>query len=99
FDEERKVVHDRLRPVCAAMANGACRTADEGVQSAPPVLRAVGLVMDEGVLAGLTKNRRSELTAGIAVDAGRVDEEVAGDILRDTLVEVRHDVAAPFPQG
>ena len=38
--------------------------------------------MDAALVAMIAKDRRSELTTRIAVDTGRVDKEVARDILR-----------------
>src|SRR4051794_39681353 len=46
--------------------------------------------MHEGVPIALREDRGGELPAGVAVDAGRIDEEVAGSVLGESLLRVRH---------
>jgi hypothetical protein len=43
---------------------------------------------------GLSKDRRGDLPAGIAVNAGRVDEEIARDVFGDTFLRIGHERAS-----
>jgi len=49
-----------------------------------------GLRSEEGWFGGFPENGRGDLSAGIAIDAGRIDEEIAGNILGDFLCDIRH---------
>ena len=66
------------------------RAGPQGLQGLATVPGRFGLAMDEGMVGGLREDGRSQLPASVAVDAGGVHEEVAGDVLRDPLLEVRH---------
>jgi hypothetical protein len=46
--------------------------------------------VDKRIGARLTKYRRGELPAGVTVNTGRVNEELARDVFWDTFVEVGH---------
>src|SRR5579884_754821 len=52
---------------------------------------AFGLTHDRRVVADLSKTFRSQLPAGIAVDTGRIDEEVSGDVGVQAFLDVGHD--------
>ncbi|HEV7224713.1 MAG TPA: hypothetical protein VGN42_18525 [Pirellulales bacterium] len=43
-----------------------------------------------GMAVGGGEDRRRNLSASITVDAGRVDEEIAGDVLGHLLEDGRH---------
>ena len=49
----------------------------------------------EGVAVALLEDRRRDAAAGVAVDAGRVDVEVAGDVVREPAAEGGHGVLDP----
>src|SRR5688572_30209977 len=49
-----------------------------------------GLLADERRCTRLPKDRGRDLPAGITVDAGGIDEEIAWYILGDALLEVGH---------
>src|SRR5207237_451735 len=63
--------------------------------SVPPVVGGLRLAVDKGELARLPEDGRGELPAGVAVDAGRVHEEVAGDVFGDGFVGVGHCCEQP----
>jgi hypothetical protein len=44
------------------------------------------------MIIALAEDRRRQLPAGVAVDAGRIDEKVAGHILRDPFCKIRHSL-------
>ncbi len=46
--------------------------------------------MDKGVLVTLCENPGCDLPTGIAVDAGRIHEEVAGDVFGQSFLGVCH---------
>jgi len=46
--------------------------------------------MDERIGGSLPECRGSELPAGVTVNAGGIDEELARRVFRDTCVEVGH---------
>ena len=48
-------------------------------------------MVNTALLAMVTKGCRRKLAAGITVNAGRVDKEIARNILRQSLKNIRHD--------
>ena len=50
-----------------------------------------GLLPHEGMFGSFTEDMWSELPAGIAINAGRIDEEIACDVLSDSQLEIGHD--------
>jgi hypothetical protein len=40
-------------------------------------------MVDSGLIANIVENRRRDQAAGVAVDAGRVDEEIAWCVFGD----------------
>ena len=55
------------------------------------------LAVYEGVPVALGKNRGCDLPTGVTVDAGRVHEEIAGNVLRHTLLAVSHEETSRHP--
>src|SRR5262249_49074155 len=53
--------------------------------------------LDEGRFRRFPEDRGGDLPTGIAVDAGRVHEEVARDVFRHSLFRVCHDRASLLP--
>src|SRR5919198_5544207 len=62
----------------------------QGTQRLPRRLSRLGLRVDKRIGARLTKCRRGELPAGVTVNTGGVNEELARDVFWDTFVEVGH---------
>jgi hypothetical protein len=90
LDREREVVHHGLHVVVAETADGPGGARKESLQGDSPVGRCHGLGFDERRVRCLAKHGRGDLPTGVAVDAGRVHEEVAGSILQDSLAGVYH---------
>ena len=53
-------------------------------------LRRGRLAADARLIAVVAERRRRNLPAGVAVDAGVIDIEVALDVLRQSMLELRH---------
>lgn len=49
------------------------------------------LIPHEGMTPGFAKDLRGELSAGVAVDAGRIDKEISRHILSNSKRCIRHD--------
>src|SRR5437763_1067115 len=81
LDRQREILHHRLDVVVGQAADGARGTRKERSQRGAPVGARRGLTLDERGLPGLTEDARRDLAAGVAVDAGGIDEEIARDIL------------------
>src|SRR5262249_32113220 len=100
---------DRGREVVAPLgADRAGRTGDEGHLGVAHLGRARRLAVHARLVARLVERLRRDPAAGVAVDAGRVDEEVAGDVRGETacerghgrtLAEPRATVARPRTRG
>src|SRR5260370_23465691 len=90
FKEEREVPHDRFRVVVTKAADRPGGAGQQGLQRLPPVGAGNRLGFDEGSFAGFTKDRKSDLPTGIAVDAGRIHEEIARDVFRHSFFGVGH---------
>ena len=100
FQDDGKVVHHRLGSIGALAADRAGRAADEGPQRLGTLLGVGRLPVHEGVVRPLGEHRRRHLAAGVAVDAGGIDEKIAGDILGDPFANVGHDaLPVSFYQG
>jgi len=56
----------------------------------PPLGCFPRLSMDERVFRPFGKDLGGQLPAGVAVDAGRIDEEIAGDVFAQSFVRVSH---------
>lgn len=50
---------------------------------------------DERRVGDFAKHFRSDLSTGIAVDAGRIDDNVSRDVAGDSQLWIRHDVFIP----
>src|SRR5262249_2099035 len=85
--------------VFSERADGAGGAADQGVQGLASVLGRSGLAADEGVSVALREDGGGELATGVAVDARLVHEEIAGGVLRDALLDVRHGRGPSSPRG
>ena len=94
LDDQREVLHHRLRVVVAEAADRPGGAGQERLQRLPPVGAGDRLGLDEGRFGGLAEHRGGDLPARIAVDAGGVHEEIAGDVLRHSFPGVRHDRAS-----
>src|SRR4029078_468173 len=94
-DVQRERVDADVRIVFSYSADGTGGTSNQGHQGKTRLGFGFRLVIDAALLAVVAKNRRRELAAGVAVDAGRVNEEIAGDILRQAQLNVCH--ASNFP--
>lgn len=90
LDFQREIIHHGLRIVGAKATDGTSRTGEDGMQRRLAIVQTLGLRVNERMVSAFTKNHRRNLTAGIAVDAGRVDEEIAGHIFRNSLFNVCH---------
>lgn len=66
------------------------RTRDECHQRPAHLARILRLMIDAGLSAMIPKGFRRDLAAGVTVDAARVNVEVAADILRKALCDLRH---------
>ena len=90
--EQRETGH-RLFQARVVTALGADRTHGAGKQRLVGLMQTlVTLRLDShrGKLADLLKTAGRQLPAGVAVDAGRVDKEVARHIAVETFFGVRH---------
>src|SRR5439155_19309509 len=87
-------VHYLRRHALFSKPDGAGRTGQQRLQRLSPVGAGGRLGLDEGRFSGLTEDRRSDLPTGIAVDAGRVHEEIAGDVFGHTFSGGCHDRAS-----
>jgi len=68
------------------------RTGDEGDERVLPLSRSgLPLHVRQSAAIGAGKGRGSDLPAGVAVDAGRIDEKRSRGILRKTQVEPGHE--------
>src|SRR5579871_2272187 len=90
FDRQREIVEHRAGGVSSMSADGAGRTADEGLEGAVRLLRVGGLELHEGITVGFAEDFGRDLPAGIAINAGRIDEELAGYVLADDFAWVCH---------
>jgi len=52
--------------------------------------RILRLAVDAGLAAVIPETGGGDLAAGVAVNAGGIDEEVAGGVLGQAVVELRH---------
>src|SRR5215217_7949716 len=82
FEQHRKRVDAEMRVMAFDCADRAGRTRDEGHHRELRLIVCFGLMIDAALVAVIVKDRGRELTTRIAIDAGGVNEEVAGDILR-----------------
>jgi len=73
------------------------RTRDQRALRREQLLGRLGLVVDGGLIAGIAEHGRRENPAGVAVDAGGVDEEVAGDVVGELESSLRHANANEQP--
>ena len=71
-------------------SDGAGRARDEGHGRPVRRLWRWWLMMNDGVPGVLFENRRLDLAAKITIDAGVVDEEVAGHVLGEGPLSIRH---------
>ena len=55
------------------------------------------LMKDSGLIAGIAENGRREDAAGVAIDAGGVDVEIAGNVLGKSLRQLGHAVQNGAP--
>ncbi len=65
-------------------------TSNQGHQGAARFLRRRRLVIDDRRLADVAKRLGRKLTAGVTIDAARVDEEIARNILGQALLDIGH---------
>jgi hypothetical protein len=71
-------------------ADGGGRARDQCHQRAQALGLACRLPAHVGGAAPLGEDRGRQLAAGVAVDAGRVDEQLAGGVLRQSEIEPGH---------
>src|SRR5262249_28647935 len=83
-----------LHVISTEAADGPGGAGQESVERLPPVGAGLRLGLDEGRFRRLSEDRRGDLPTGIAVDAGRVHEEVARDVLRHSLLGIGHNRAS-----
>src|SRR5689334_13309972 len=70
-----------------------CRRArDQRAVCGAQLLAASRLLFDEGELAGLAESSRSKLAAGVAIDAGGIDEERSLRVLPKTGGGIGHTI-------
>jgi hypothetical protein len=82
-------VHGRARVVVCERADGGGRAGDESHQRALRLVRRFGLAIDARLLAVVAKRRGRDLAAGVAVDARRIDVEIARDVSPASVVRPR----------
>jgi len=91
LDDQREILHHRLHVIVTEAADGPRGTGQQRVQRLSSVGAGTRLGLDEGRFNGLTENRRGNLPTDIAVDTGRVHEEIARHVFRHSLLGIGHD--------
>jgi hypothetical protein len=89
-------VHGKVSAARAAAAvrcatNGSGGTRYECHERAMQFAGISRLVVDAGLPAVIAEDGRSDLSARVAIDAGGVDEELAGDVFGEALVYLGHE--------
>ena len=90
FEVKRKIFSDSFGVVLPQGSDGTGGTGEKSLDGMPCFLVCVRLREDEGVVSRVVKSFRRDLATGIAVDAGLIDKEFAGYILRDLFLPVCH---------
>src|SRR5258708_31526196 len=80
FDQFRVTGDGRRDIALAHVADRRCRTGDESLLGGQQLFVRLRLMKDGRLIANVMKYRWRDLAAGVAIDAGRVDEEVALDV-------------------
>src|SRR5262249_23058183 len=93
---ERKIFHHRLNIIVAHATDGAGGTGQQRLQRMAAVGARYRLSLDERGFGGFAEDRWSDLAASIAVDACRIDEEIARDVLRHSFFRIGHDKPPAF---
>ena len=73
-------------------ADGSRGASHQGHQGALQLTRAGRLALNARLTAMIVEGLGGDLAAGIAVNAGGVHEEVAGGVLRQSLLDLCHTV-------
>ncbi len=90
FDKDRKIGHHRFAIVVAVIADRAGRAGEQGPQRVAAGGRDVRLAVDVGRVASFREDLRRNLAAGVAIDARRIDEEVAGHVVANAFAGIGH---------
>src|SRR6266404_1315454 len=81
IEQQRKSVNSDVRIVFFGSANRACRTGNECHHCEFRLVYCLRLVVDAALIAVVSEYSGSQLAAGIAIDAGRVNKEISRNIL------------------
>src|SRR6185503_3732302 len=90
-DSERELAHGLSDSGFAAGADGAGGTGDQGPQRGAGFIGRARLELHEGIVARVAERGGSELTAGVAIDAGGIDKEAARQVFGNRLCTIGHD--------
>src|SRR5262249_54432120 len=90
LDRQGKIVLHLVGVITADGADRAGRTGEEGTRGRPSLGIALGLAAHKGKVVRLAERVRRELSAGVTVDAGGIDEEIACHVQRQALHSISH---------